>query len=198
VVIAPEGQEPIIYRLNGKAGHWQNRMLIPVRVGTDSVVAEYTLRSLDEGVGQLGSAHLHVHGVAAGPKAVGSIGIDKVSFFPAKIHPAHGEQAHYMFHSISDFKNVEVNFVRVANDHGQIIAARVGKKSAGSIAKNEARKGDWDGKGDGGNSAQPYPPELQQWLKSPNGQHLVQVRAWYGEKDGDWATALSEDLVTVE
>lgn len=199
VVIAPEGQEPIIYRLNGKAGHWQNRLLVPAGVGTESVVAEYTLRSLDDGIGQLGSAHLHVHGVAAGPKAVGSIGIDQLTFSPAEIRPAHGERAHYMFHSISDFKNVEVNFVRVANDHGQIIAARIGKKSAGSIARNEARDGDWDGKSDGGGKgAQAYPPELQQWLKSPTGQHLVQVRAWYGAKDGDWATALSEDFVTVE
>jgi len=71
VVIAPEGHEPIIYRLNGKAGHWQNRLLVPAGVGTDSVVAEYTLRSLDDGVGQLGPAHLHVHGIAAGPKGGG-------------------------------------------------------------------------------------------------------------------------------
>jgi hypothetical protein len=199
VVIAPEGHEPIIYRLNGKAGHWQNRLAIPARVGENSVVAQYTLTSLDDGAGQLGPAHLHVHGIAAGPKAVGSIGIDKVTFSPASIHPARGEHAQYMFHSISDFKNVEVNFVRVANDHGEIIAARVGRKSAGSIAKNEARNGDWDGKGDGGGKeAQAYPPELQQWLKSPTGQHLVQVRAWYGAKDGDWATALSEEFVTVE
>jgi len=199
VVIAPEGQEPIIYRLNGKAGHWQNRLLVPAGVGTNSVVAEYTLRSLDDGMGQLSPAHLHVHGVAAGPKAVGSIGIDQVTFSPAEIHPAHGERAHYTFHSISDFKNVEVNFVRLANDHGQIIAARIGKKSAGSIAKNEARNGDWDGKSDGGGKeAEAFPPELRQWLKSPTGQHLVQVRAWYGAKDGDWATALSDEFVTVE
>jgi hypothetical protein len=199
VVIAPEGQEPIIYRLNGKAGHWQNRLLVPAAVGTNSVVAEYTLRSLDDGLGQLGPAHLHVHGVAAGPKAVGSIGIDQVTFSPAAIRPALGERAHYTFHSISDFKNVEVNFVRLANDHGQIIAARIGKKSSGSIAKNEARNGDWDGKSDGGGKeAEAFPPELRQWLKSPTGQHLVQVRAWYGAKDGDWATALSDEFVTVE
>lgn len=199
VVIAPEGQEPIIYRLNGKAGHWQNRLSVPAGVGGDSVVAQYTLHSLDDGVGQLGPAHLHVHGIAAGFKAVGSIGIDQVTFSPAEIRPARGERAHYMFHSKSDFKNVEVNFVRLANDHGQIIAARIGRKSSGSIAKNEARNGDWDGKGDGGGKdAEAFPPELQQWLKSPTGQHLVQVRAWYGAKDGDWATALSEEFVTVE
>jgi hypothetical protein len=199
VVIAPEGQEPIIYRLNGKAGHWQNRLLVPAAVGTNSVVAEYSLRSLDDGMGQLGPAHLHVHGVAAGPKAVGSIGIDQVTFSPAAIRPALGERAHYTFHSISDFKNVEINFVRLANDHGQIIAARIGKKVSGSIARNEARNGDWDGKSDGGGKeAEAFSPEVRQWLKSPTGQHLVQIRAWYGAKDGDWATALSDEFVTVE
>lgn len=68
VVIAPEGQQPIIYRLNGKAGHWQNKLSVPAGVGTESVVAHYTLQSMDEGVGQLGPSHLHVHGVAAGPR----------------------------------------------------------------------------------------------------------------------------------
>jgi len=199
VVIAPEGQEPIIYRLNGKAGHWQSRLTVPPGVGDNPVVAEYVLRSLDDSMGQVGPAHLHVHGVAAGPKAVGSIGIDQVSFGPAMIHPKQHEKAHYMFHSISDFKNVEVNFVRIANDHGQIIAARIGEKGEGSIARNEQRNGDWDGRTNGGGKdAESFPPDIQQWLKAPNGQHLLQVRAWYGAKDGDWATALSENFVTVE
>jgi len=198
VVIAPEGQEPILYRLQGKAGHWQSRLKVPARVGGDSVVAQYVLESLDDNVGQVSPAHLHVHGVAAGPKAVGSIGIDQVAFGPAMIHLNKNEKAHYMFHSISDFKNVEVNFVRIANDHGQIIAARIGKIGAGSIARNEQKNGDWDGKVDGSEDVNGYPPNIQQWLKSATGQHLLQVRAWYGAKDGDWATALSENFVTVE
>ena len=198
-VIAPEGQEPILFRLNGKAGHWQNRLAVPARVGGNPVVAQYVLRSLDDGVGQMGPAHLHVHGIAAGFKAVGSIGIDQVDFSPATIHPEHGEKAHYMFHSISDFKNVEVNFVRIANDHGQIIAARIGKKTEGSITKNERKNGDWDGSTDGGGKeADVYSAEIKKWLRSTTGQHLLQVRAWYGAKDGDWATALSENFVDVE
>jgi len=198
VVIAPEGQEPILYRLRGKAGHWQSRLKVPANVGGNPVVAQYVLQSLDDNMGQVSPAHLHVHGVAAGPKAVGSIGIDQVAFGPAMIHLNKNEKAHYMFHSISDFKNVEVNFVRIANDHGQIIAARIGKQGAGSIARNEQKNGDWDGKVDGGEDESSYPPEIQRWLKSATGQHLLQVRAWYGAKDGDWATALSENFVTVE
>jgi len=199
VVVAPEGQEPVIFRLNGKKGHWQNRLTIPAQVGTNPTVAQYVIRSLDDDVGQATPTHFHIHGIAAGPKAVGSIGIDQVTFGPAAIRTTNGEKAHYMFHSMYDFKNVEVNFVRLALSGNQIIAARVGKKSVGSISRNDQRNGDWDGKSDGGGKdAESYPPEIRQWLKLPRGQHLVQVRAWYGAKDGDWATAFSEDYVTVE
>ena len=199
VVISPEGQTPILYRLNGKAGHWQSRLTVPASVGSNSVVAQYLLQSIDDNVGPVGPAHLHVHGIAAGPRAVGSIGIDQVSFGPDMIHMKMHEKAQYAFHSISDFKNVEVNFVRIANNNGEIIAARVGKKGEGSIAKNEQKGGDWDGKIDpAGKDFDSFPPKVQQWLKSSGGQHLLQVRAWYGAKDGDWATALSENFVTVE
>jgi hypothetical protein len=199
VIVAPEGMEPVIYRLDGKKGHWQTRLIIPVEVGNDSRVAQYVIRSLDDKVGQVTPSHLHVHGIAAGFKAVGSIGIDQVTFGPAAIHLAQGEKAHYMFHSISDFKHVEVDFVRIALSNGQVIAARVGGKSVGGISKNDQKDGNWDGKIDGGpKGLKAYPENMQKWLSASGGQYLLQVRAWYGQKDGDWATALSEDFVTVE
>ena len=199
VVVAPEGMVPAIYHLDGKKGHWQSRISLPVSIGPKPVVAHYAIRALDDNIGQVSTSHLHIHGIAAGEKAVGSIGIDQVSFSPAAIHVAMGEQARYMFHSKMDFKNVDVDFVRLAVYQGQIIAARVGGKSMGSVNKNDQKTGNWDGKSDGGGKyAQSYPPELRNWLKAPQGQHLVQVRAWWGAKDGDWATALSDDFVTVE
>jgi hypothetical protein len=197
VVIAPEGREPLIYHLNGKKGHWQSRLSVPAQVGETSLVAQYAIHALDENIGQVGPSHLHVHGIAAGPKAVGSIGIDQVTFSPATIHTALGEKARYGFHSISDFPRVDVDFIRVGmtQDH-QIIAARVGGKTMGSISRNEERNGDWDGKSrvDKGK----FSPQFRQWLGAPAGQHLIQVRAWYGRNNGDWAIAMSEDLVTVE
>lgn len=199
-VIAPEGSEPIIYRLNGKKGHWQNRLSLPAQLGDQPIVAQYAIRALDDTAGQIGPSHLHVHGIAAGPKAVGSIGIDRVDFSPPAISTARGQKARYLFHSISDFKNVEVDFIRLALSNGQIIAARVGGKSVGGVSKNTQKDGDWDGKSDGGGqAAKSYSPELQQWLRAPQGQHLVQVRGWWGAKDGgDWVTALSDDYVTVQ
>ncbi|HEV8714970.1 MAG TPA: hypothetical protein VGX03_19340, partial [Candidatus Binatia bacterium] len=184
-VIAPEGSEPIIFRLNAKKGRWQTRLAIPDQFGSELRVAQYVIRSLDDNIGRVNPVHLHIHGIAAGPKAVGSLGIDRVSFSPPLIRPARREKAQFAFHAISDFKNVEVEFVRLAVSKGQIIAARVGGKGMGSIAQNAQKNGEWDGKSDGGGkAAKNFPPEIRQWLQAPRGQHLVQVRAWFGAKDG--------------
>jgi len=197
VVIAPEGREPLIYHLKGKKGHWQSRLSIPAQIGETSLVAQYTIRALDEDIGQIGPSHLHVHGIAAGPKAVGSIGIDQVTFAPATIHTSLREKARYGFHSISDFTRVDVDFIRLGTTQDrQIIAARVDGKSVGSISRNEERNGDWDGKSRVDKDK--FSPQFRQWLTAPAGQHLIQVRAWYGRNNGDWAIAMSEDLVTVE
>lgn len=200
VVIAPEGFEPILYRIDGKKGHWQIRFQIPAALGDRPVVAQYLIRSLEATGGQSGLAHMHFHGIAAGPKAVGSVGIDNVMVGPANIHPALHESAHYSFHSISDFKSSEVAFVRVAVSNGQIIAARVNEKSTGSVSRGSQKSGDWDGKSNlSENSMSGYPPEVQEWLRDPKGEHLVQVRAWWGEKDGgDWVTAISESSVVIQ
>jgi hypothetical protein len=197
-VVAPEGAEPIIFRLDGKKGHWQARLTIPAAVGDRPVVAQYVIRSLTDNAGQAAPVHIHIHGIAAGPKAVGSIGIDRVTVGPGTVNIARGEKAHYTFHSLSDFKHSEVNFVRVALANGEIIAARVARKSTGSVSKGTEKDGDWDGKSDG-SVVKVSSPEIRRWLSEPRGQHLVQVRAWWGSQDGgDWVAALSENFVTIE
>ncbi len=200
VVIAPEGQKPLIYRLDGKKGHWQTRIQLPAAVGDQLRVSQYLVQTLDNGVGQVSPSHVHIHGIAAGPKAVGSIGIDQVNFTPGSIQLAQHQRAQYSFHSISDFKNTEVSFVRLARSNsGEIIAASVGGKSMGSIAQNNWKNGDWDGAIKKAEIVKMYPPELQKWLLAPQGQHVLQVRAWLPGKDGgDWVTALSDAIVVVE
>jgi hypothetical protein len=201
VVISPEGQRPLVYRLDGKKGHWQTRIQLPSSVGNQLRVSEYLVQTLDNSVGLVSPSHVHIHGIAAGPKAVGSIGIDQVDFGPANIQLAQHQHAQYSFHSMFDFKNTEVTFVRLAkSSNGEIIAASVGSKSMGSIAQNARKDGDWDGSVKTDKKVvNSYPPEMQRWLEAPNGQHALQVRAWFGVKDGgDWVTALSESIVSVE
>jgi hypothetical protein len=199
VIVAPEGSTPLIYRLEGKKGHWQSRLQIPAGVGDQPRVAQYVIQTLDNNVGQVGPSHVHIHGIAAGPKAVGSIGIDQVNFGPGTLTVAKHDKIPYSFHSMFDFKNTEVTFVRLAQYKGEIVAAAVSNKSTGSINKGALKNGEWDGSTKMGELPSSYPPELQQWLRDSRGQHVLQVRAWYGVKDGgDWVTALSDTMVTVE
>lgn len=235
VVIAPEGQKPQIFRLDGKKGHWQTRIQLPPEIGNELRVSQYLVQTLDNSVGSVSPSHIHIHGIAAGPQAVGSlatnqtnatpaanqtphyqeaqyirsvavaqsmnaIGIDQVTFAPASILLAQHQKAQYSFHSLFDFKNTEVTFIRLAKSNdGQIIAAAVGQKSMGSIMQNARKNGDWDGSIKPPDVVKSYPPEIQKWLMAPVGQHTLQVRAWYGAKEGgDWVTALAETIVAVE
>jgi hypothetical protein len=200
VVVAPDGQKPQIFRLDGKKGHWQTKIQLPPEIGDQPRVSQYLVQTLDNNLGQVSPSHVHIHGIAAGNKAVGSIGIDQVSFSPASIRLDQHQHAQYSFHSMFDFKNTEVTFVRLAKSStGEIIAASVGSKSMGSVNQNARKDGDWDGSVKPPAALKNYPPELQQWLKLPVGQHALQVRAWFGVKDGgDWVTALSETIVSVE
>jgi hypothetical protein len=200
VVIAPEGQKPLIYRLDGKKGHWVTKIQLPPSVGDQLRVSQYLVQTLDNSVGQVGPSHVHIHGLAAGPKAVGSIGIDQVNFTPGSIQLAQHQKALFSYHSISDFDDNEVSFVRLAKSStGEIVAAAVESKSMGSIAQNHVKNGDWDGSVKSADIVKTYPPDLQQWLLAPHGQHVLQVRAWLRKNHGgDFVTALSETIVAVQ
>ena len=199
VVISPEGQTPLIYRLEGKKGHWVSKLQIPPSVGEELRVSQYLVQTLDDSVGQVKPSHIHIHGIAAGPKAVGSIGIDQVNFAPSSIHLGH-EKAQFTYHSISDFDDTEDSFVRFSKSpSGEIMAAAVNKKAMGSIAQNHLKNGDWDGSIKTEDLVKNFSAELKQWLVAPTGQHILQVRAWRSrDHGGDFVTALSETIVAVE
>lgn len=200
VVISPEGETPLIYRLEGKKGHWVSKLQIPASAGAELRVSQYLVQTLDDSVGRVMPSHIHIHGIAAGPKAVGSIGIDQVNFAPSSIHLVQHEKAQFTYHSISDFDDTEVSFVRLAKaSSGEILAAAVNQKAMGSIAQNHMKNGDWDGSIRTDELVKNFGPELKQWLAAPTGQHILQVRAWRSkDHGGDFVTALSETIVAVE
>jgi hypothetical protein len=200
VVIAPEGQKPQLFRLDGKKGHWQTRLQLPPEMGSDLRVSQYVIQTLDSIAGAAAPSRVHIRGIAAGPQAVGSIGIDQVTFGPGTIRLAQHEKVQYSFHSMFDFKNTQVTFVRLAkSSDGGIIAGSVGEKSTGSVTQNARKNGDWDGSTKPPDVVKSYPPDIRKWLTAPNGEHTLQVRAWYGAKDGgDWVTALSGTIVSVQ
>lgn len=200
VIISPEGETPLIYRLEGKKGHWVSKLQIPASTGGELRVSQYLVQTLDDSVGRVGPSHIHIHGIAAGPKAVGSIGIDRVDFAPSSIRLVQHQKAQFTYHSISDFDDTEVSFVRLAKaSSGEILAAAVNQKAMGSIAQDHVKNGDWDGSIRTDDLVKNFGPELKQWLAAPTGQHILQVRAWRSkDHGGDFVTALSETIVAVE
>lgn len=195
VVVAPDGRAPHVFFTNSEAGHTSARLQLPATMGDDLRVSQYLIVPLAKGLG------LHVLGVSAGPQAVGSMGIDQVSFGPNSIQTAQHQKAQYSFHAIRDFKKSEVTFIRLAKaSTGEIIAADVGGKSVGAVIRDGEKKGDWDGTPKPPKDAvKQYPPEQQRWLQEPTGQHVLQVRAWFGVNEGgDWVFATSDTQVSVQ
>lgn len=200
VIISPEGQRPLIYRLEGKKGHWLTKLQIPPAIGNDLRVSQYLVQTLNDGVGQLTPSHVHIYGIAAGPKAVGSIGIDHVNFTPGNIRVVQHEKAQFSYHSISDFDDTQVSFVRVAKTNtGEIVAGVVADKDMGSILQDHVKNGNWDGAVKTEDIRKNFPPQFQSWVLAPHGQHLLQVRAWlHRDHGGDFVFAHSQTMVTVE
>src|SRR5215469_7957259 len=77
LVVSAEGKPPQVYHLPGEKKHYQIKVTLPDWIGDQPRVAQYLVETLDPKVGATGPAHIHIHGIAAGPKAVGSIGIDQ-------------------------------------------------------------------------------------------------------------------------
>jgi hypothetical protein len=128
-----------------------------------------------------------VFALGAGPRAIGSVAIDQVSFGPSVIRVADGQQALYRFFSHSDFGNAAVEFWKVEKEFDGSRLFFVDDRSIeGGIRKNQwiglNERREWDG--------------TEKGQKVSTGQHKVQVRAW--DRAGDWVTAWSSSMVSVE
>ncbi len=200
-LVTPEGQSPITYRLDGKMGSHMEKVAIPDSVGGKLVVALYSLQTFDgntSGSYPISPAEIRLYGIAAGPKAVGSIGIDHLVFEPNEITKAQHQKAQYSYHSISDFDDTEVSFVELVNfGHGGLGAATVANKSTGPISQDKIKSDYWDGSVDK-RLLKNYNPEIQQSLQSPGGHHALQVKAWRrANHGGDFVAAISEQWIIV-
>lgn len=122
---------------------------------------------------------LRVYGMGAGPKAVGSIAIDEVTFGPSAIQMP--DPAQFGFHSHSDFSNVRADFILTAAKGDHIIMKQESEDPYGPVAQGVHAQGTWDSK---------------PGTKRNAGQHMLQVRAWRGY-GSDWVVAWSPDLVVV-
>lgn len=184
LTVVAERVEPFYYRLDGtKIGRHLDIIRLPERFGGRVQVGLFFVRAMKDHLGEVEPAHLHVYGIGAGDRAVGSVAIDQLSFTPATIRSGQAK-ATYSFHARNDFPKTEAEFHRVGLYKGQIVATRVGSHRIGAVRRGASKSSEWDGKNEKG--------------KPSPGQHIFQVRAWWKADDGgDWVAAWSEDLVAV-
>lgn len=185
-----QGQsKPIIYELSNKRGRQLMKFELPASIGRSSRPAVMLVRSMRDKPGERGLGHARIHGLGAGPRAVGSVAIQQVDFGPPLIRSSVQQKANYRFLSKSDFNHFTVGVLRIDGTEGQIRVDQAREFSfAGGISRGttfgRVPERFWDGT-DAANK-----PSL--------GTHIIQVRAWMSSRnEADWVTAWSEQTVLV-
>lgn len=165
----------------GETGQHRLQFRLPPAFGASERPAAIGVTATDMS-GERPAPSFRVLALGCGPRAVGSVAIEEVSFLPRRIRAQAQERASYRFFSHSAFPRAVAEFVRVeeAIDGERqffVDEAPIGDVAAGrSIAPRQ-----WDGR----DSFQRVSP----------GTHRLKVRAW--APTGGWVTAWSNSRVNV-
>jgi hypothetical protein len=186
--ISIPGSEIVTYRLDQFGlGRHVLQFRLPTFLGDGLKPALIALTAVDpQSPGQTLEGFT-VYGVGIGPRAVGSVAVDRLEFAPGTVSVSEGQTAGYGFHSQSTFDNAAVEFMRVTQTPDGVRTAYVnGKRIPGGVRQDawvESDPGErWNG----------YDFEN----RVSEGRHQLQVRVW--DDGGDWVGAWSNSLVTVQ
>lgn len=160
---------------------------LPTEVFGDQLRPAVFAALATDGAGWQTQPDFDVYALGAGPRAIGSVAIDQVSFGPPTIRVADKQRALYRFYSHNDFGHAAVEFWKVERDaDGNRLVFVDDRAIDGGLRKNQwigqAERREWDGSGKG--------------IPVSTGVHKVQVRAW--DRVGDWLTSWSDSTVNVE
>ncbi|HRP66614.1 MAG TPA: hypothetical protein PLF79_11090 [Thauera sp.] len=185
--IAIPGAETVSYRLDQFGlGRHVLRFELPPFLGDSLRPAVIALTAADLETGQQTIDGFNVHGLGIGPRAVGSVAVDRLEFDPGLMRPARGDTARYAFHSRSDFDHAAVEFMQVSQSPDGVRKRYVKGERIGPVQRDSRVESlpaqRWDGRDE---RAQPSA-----------GRHQLQVRVW--DEGGDWVGAWSESVVLVQ
>lgn len=160
---------------------------VPQSFGEAPQVALFLVRAVRDESNAPGGMQLF--GLGAGPRAVGSVAIERVDFQPASMLVSQKQKALYSFYSRSDFNRTVVEILRVERRADEIKVSL-----ARSVPLEGAvNRGTWVGK-----------KENLTWdgydrnNHVSSGPHLLQVRAWLNaQNERDWVAAWSQNTVVV-
>ena len=176
------------YLLPPGPGRVQVRLQLDERFGDRPAPAFYSLRALSsvappvqaQGAVPARPMPLRVHGIGAGDRAVGSVGIDQVRIGPAAIRPKQKETGQYGFRCHKGFDKMAAEFMKIGKNGGFIDATKSQEEKLDGVRANQT---------------------VSQLKWKPRnglvGAHFLQVRGWMGRKEGDWVIAWSDDEVMV-
>jgi hypothetical protein len=184
LTVSVDGFEPYFFRLDGRnVGRYQQRLQLPARFPAEPRPARYFIRALSDNIGQLQPRPFYIYGIAAGERAVGSLGIDQLHFGPSTISA--GRRASYSFNAHFDFDKVQPSFFHLGRQaDGQFVKELVCQQNEYKVAKGPSQPQSWDCKPKNG---------------AAKGSYTVMVRAWRDQKNGgDWVTTWSDQYVVVQ
>ena len=185
--IAIPGAETVTYRLDKFGlGRHVLRFDLPPFLGDRLKPAVIALTAADLDTGRETIDGFSVLGLGIGPRAVGSVAVDRLEFDPGLMRPARGETAGYAFHSRSDFDHAAVEFMQVTQSPDGVRKRYVHGQRIGPVQREDrvesAPTQRWDGR--------------DEQAKLSAGRHQLQVRVW--DEGGDWVGAWSESVVLVQ
>lgn len=185
--IAIPGAETVTYRLDKFGlGRHVLRFDLPPFLGDRLKPAVIALTAADLDTGRETIDGFSVLGLGIGPRAVGSVAVDRLEFDPGLMRPARGETAGYAFHSRSDFDHAAVEFMQVTQSPDGVRKRYVRGQRIGPVQREQrvesAPMQRWDGR--------------DEQAKLSAGRHQLQVRVW--DEGGDWVGAWSESVVLVQ
>ncbi|HNP51282.1 MAG TPA: hypothetical protein PKJ85_05730 [Nitrosomonas nitrosa] len=196
IIISAENIESYVHLLNGKNMNRQMKIIdIPERFGNTPTLAKIELRAIDENNNETSHLPIQIFGMAAGPRAVGSIGIDQVNFGPDSIHIDQGDKAHYYFFARKSFDQVFAEFRKIENKNGVLQASETIKEEKIAMPAIDESTGQWIG-----SSTSPFTWDGRTINEHPSkGLHLLQIRSWYSNSNTkDWGVSFSPDWVAVQ
>jgi len=157
----------------------QDRFLTPPNFPNKPTPAVYTITAVDRGSRQ--PVFLRLFGLAAGPRAVGSIAIDEVHFGPQRIRPHDKQEAVYTFHTHTDFDRIQAEFLKSVTVGAELTSKLEDEDVMKRILSGTNGRGLWNGK------------------KASPGEHMVQLRGWESALDkANWAIGWSNDQVEID
>lgn len=194
--VSSDKTDPVSIAMNGSTpGRRLQIFHLPSQIGSSPQTAQIRVHATEKFADTEIPLPVKIFGIACGPNAVGSIGIDQVNFGPGSVQVSLQQQANYFFFSHKSFDKVSAAFRKVEDRNGVIGISGIVKEETIDMPAIDESVGRWIGTREA--------PRVWNGKTKNNqtsqGFHVLQVRAWFGDtKKRDWGVALSPDWVEIK